>query len=233
MIYRHSQNAARLNANDLKDQCKARFSDYHRRDKRIPNTPQTPKNPKTKNNTDPACCFAPLDLKMAARDGSFEGYASLFGKADMGRDVVMAGAFSQSLKKRGSFGIKMLFQHDPAQIIGVWQDIHEDRRGLYVRGQLMLDLAKGRDMLALMRAGALEGLSIGFRVLKARQDRAAGVRRLFAVDLWEISVVTFPMQPEAKITAVKAQTAAAERKDYPQAYLLNKIGQAAQGLRGW
>jgi HK97 family phage prohead protease len=106
----------------------------------------------------------------------------------------------------------MLFQHDPNQPIGVWLDVREDAHGLYVKGRLTLDVARAREVLALMRAGALDGLSIGYRTVRGRTDAGTGVRRLMEVDLWEISVVTFPMLPDARVSAVKtAPTAAALR----------------------
>ncbi|MEO1793986.1 MAG: HK97 family phage prohead protease [Pseudomonadota bacterium] len=148
--------------------------------------------------------FCALDLKEVTLEGVFEGYASLFDREDLGRDVVKRGAFRETVAKRGVDGIRMLFQHDPAQPIGVWQRIHEDARGLHVRGRLMSDVAKGREVLSLMRAGAVDGLSIGFRASRVRQDRKTGTRHLIKVDLWEISVVTFPMQPEARVSSVKA-----------------------------
>jgi len=147
--------------------------------------------------------FTPLDLKRVALDGSFEGYASLFEREDMGRDVVVPGAFAESLRMRGTSGIKMLFQHDPNQPIGVWERLREDSRGLFAAGRLMSDVAKSREVLSLMRAGVLDGLSIGFRAIKGRRDPASGIRRLEKVDLWEISVVTFPMLPEARVHRVK------------------------------
>lgn len=149
--------------------------------------------------------FSALDLKAVDADGSFEGYASLFGAEDLGRDVIQAGAFRASLARRGAGGVKLLFQHDPNQPIGVWVDIAEDAKGLYARGRLMSEVARAREVLALMRAGALDGLSIGFRTVKGARDARTGVRRIAEVDLWEISVVTFPMQPEARVAAVKAR----------------------------
>lgn len=147
--------------------------------------------------------FCAFDLKRVEEDGAFEGYASLFGRVDLGKDVVERGAFRESLARRGAKGIKMLFQHDPAQVIGVWDDLREDARGLYVRGRLMPEVAKAREVLALMREGALDGLSIGFRTQEGRRDGRGGLRRLRKIDLWEISVVTFPMLPEARVTRVK------------------------------
>jgi len=146
----------------------------------------------------------PLEAK-SIDDGVFEGYASLFNREDLGHDVIAPGAFRESLASRGAARIKMLFQHDPAEPIGVWDEIREDARGLYVRGRLMTAVSKAREVLMLMRAGALDGLSIGFKAVKARRDAATGVRRLEKVDLWEISVVTFPMLPGARVESVKAR----------------------------
>jgi len=119
--------------------------------------------------------------------------------------VVVRGAFAESLRAKGLSGIKMLFQHDPAEPIGVWEEIREDSKGLYVRGRLMTAVSKAREVLSLMRAGALDGLSIGFKAQRTQRDARSGVRRILKLDLWEISVVTFPMLPQARIAAVKAQ----------------------------
>jgi uncharacterized protein len=161
--------------------------------------------PTTNTTTTPELKFTPLDLKRVAPDGAFEGYASLFNLEDLGHDVIAPGAFRDSLARRGPAGIRMLFQHDPAEPIGVWEHIGEDVRGLYARGRLMLDVARAREVLSLMRAGALDGLSIGFRAVAGRRDAKTGIRRLTKVDLWEISVVTFPLLPEARIAYVKAR----------------------------
>lgn len=155
----------------------------------------------------------PLALKDVDTDGTFVGYASLFGREDLARDVVEPGAFAASLARRGLQAIKMLWHHDPAEPIGRWLEIREDGQGLAVRGRLITELARGREALTLMRAGAVDGLSIGFRTVRARTDKTAGIRRLIEVDLWEISVVTFPMLPEARIAAVKG----ARPRDCPQA----------------
>jgi HK97 family phage prohead protease len=147
-----------------------------------------------------------LRLDGVEADGSFSGYASLFGRVDLGRDVVERGAFARSLEKRGAAGIRMLFQHDPASPIGSWRDVREDARGLFVRGQLALDSAKAREVHALMRGRALDGLSIGFRTVRARKETKSGVRRILEADLWEISVVTFPMLPDARVDSVKSRS---------------------------
>ncbi|MBN8996501.1 MAG: HK97 family phage prohead protease [Rhizobiales bacterium] len=149
--------------------------------------------------------FARGDIAVEA-DGTFAGYASLFGKADLGRDMVMPGAFAESLRRRGAGGIRMLWQHDPNQPIGIWLDMREDARGLHVKGRLAGGVGKAREVLALIRAGALDGLSIGYRTVRARKDASSGVRRLLEVDLFEVSVVTFPMLPGARVESVKRAT---------------------------
>lgn len=148
--------------------------------------------------------FCAADLKGVDQTGVFEGYASVFNRQDLGRDVVLPGAFRESLKARGARGVRMLFQHDPNQPIGIWERIYEDARGLFVRGRIMTEVAKGRELLALMRAGALDGLSIGFRTEQGVRSKQTGVRRLRKIDLWEISVVTFPMLPDARVSSVKS-----------------------------
>jgi len=147
--------------------------------------------------------FVDLVLDEIAADGTFSGYASLFGTVDLGRDVVEKGAFAKSLRSRGAAGIRMLFQHDPNEPIGTWTELREDARGLFVRGTLAAGVSRSREVLDLMRGGALDGLSIGFRAVKARADAKTGIRRIIEADLWEISVVTFPMQPGARVEKVK------------------------------
>ena len=124
--------------------------------------------------------FAPCDLKSVEADGTFAGYASLFGEVDLGQDLVMPGAFCDSLRSRGAQGVKLLFQHDPNEPIGVWLDLVEDGKGLFARGRLMPEVTRGREVLSLMRAGALDGLSIDRphrsdeRRAPSRQDRSVG-----------------------------------------------------------
>ncbi|CCJ06934.1 HK97 family phage prohead protease [Methylocystis sp. SC2] len=152
---------------------------------------------------------AELPLLQANDAGAFSGYASLFGVVDSGGDMVLAGAFARSLIKRGAPGVKMLWQHNAAEPIGVWTSIVEDARGLKVEGRLDLSVARAREALSLMRKGAIDGLSIGFRTLRATTEKSSGVRRLHEIDLWEISVVTFPMLSQARIGAVKQSRNAA------------------------
>ncbi|MBM3562077.1 MAG: HK97 family phage prohead protease [Alphaproteobacteria bacterium] len=156
-----------------------------------------------RRNAAPEVKRTELPLLQANEAGAFSGYASLFGVVDSGGDMVMAGAFARSLIKRGVRGVKMLWQHQAAEPIGLWISIVEDARGLKVEGHLDLSVARAREALSLMRKGAIDGLSIGFRTLRATTEKSSGVRRLHDIDLWEISIVTFPMLPQARIGAVK------------------------------
>ncbi len=149
--------------------------------------------------------FAGAPLAKVSVDGTFEGYASLFGVVDLGRDRVSPGAFRDCLARKAPQAIKLLWQHDPAHPLGIWQEIREDGHGLKVRGQLDLAVAKAREVHALMRSGAVDGLSIGFRTERSRKDAATGIRSLEKLDLWEVSIVTFPMLPGARVSAVKRQ----------------------------
>ncbi|MFD1882371.1 HK97 family phage prohead protease [Paracoccus pacificus] len=133
------------------------------------------------------------------------GYASVFGITDQGGDVVMPGAYGASLKRLAEKGgkVRMLWQHDPARPIGIWDEIREDDRGLWVKGRLLPDVAQAREAAALIAAGAIDGLSIGYRTVSAERD-AKGRRLLTEVELWEVSLVTFPMLPDAKVGAKSA-----------------------------
>ena len=125
---------------------------------------------------------------------------------DLSHDIIEPGAFRASLARRGPSGVRMLYQHDPAEPIGRWLDIRETARGLFVRGEILPDVQRGREVLSLLRAGVVDGLSIGFRTVKGRTDRRTGIRHLSEIDLWEISIVTFPMQPAARVREVRSAT---------------------------
>ena len=146
--------------------------------------------------------LSPSRLELHS-DGTIEGYASLFGAVDQARDMVMPGAFTQTLKERGLRKIPMLFQHDPAEPVGVWLELAEDFRGLRARGRLIPDVTRARELLALLRSGAIDGLSIGYRTVRGVIDPRTRVRKLYQVDLWEISIVTFPLLDGARVAAVK------------------------------
>lgn len=144
--------------------------------------------------------FCQPEAALVLKDGwVVEGYASLFGVADRGGDVVERGAYAASLGQKGR-RVRMLWQHDPAEPIGVWDEVREDEAGLYVKGRLLKDVARAREAAALLEAGAIEGLSIGYRTLRSKKDDG-GRRRLLELELWEVSLVTFPMLPDARVGA--------------------------------
>jgi len=129
----------------------------------------------------------------------FAGYAAVFDRPDRGGDVIRAGAFAASLK-RGTGAVPLLWQHAPGRPIGRIDYLKEDRRGLRVIGRLS-DGAAGREAAALLKDGAVKGLSFGYRV-RAAEGHAP--RALTELDLVEISLVTFPMQPNARVHALEA-----------------------------
>ncbi|MBS7803516.1 HK97 family phage prohead protease [Rhizobiales bacterium TNE-4] len=135
---------------------------------------------------------------------TIEGYASLFDRVDLGRDVVLPGAFTASLERRGPRDVRMLWQHDAAEPVGLWTDMQEDRNGLRVRGVLLPEVKRARELAALIAHGAIDGLSIGFRAIRARRDPTQRLRRIAEIDLWEISLVTFPLLPGARLNRFNA-----------------------------
>ena len=124
----------------------------------------------------------------------------MFGTADQGGDVVQQGAYAKSLNALKSRGrsVKMLWQHDPNRPIGVWDEVYEDKYGLFVKGRILTDIQAGREAIALVEAGAIDGLSIGYRTVRSEKG-AKGGRNLHELELWEVSLVTFPMLPEARV----------------------------------
>jgi len=174
------------------------------------------------------------EITRVRADGTFSGYASVFGIEDLSHDIVERGAFAASLTKRGPNGVKMLYQHDPADPIGKWHVIRETPKGLFVVGQLNTRLTRGREVLEMMREGIVDGLSIGFRTVKGHTDRKSGIRRLSEVDLWEISVVTFPMQPDARVSTLKSARPVVQLNRMTpaeQSQLATRFRQAAARLR--
>lgn len=147
-----------------------------------------------------------LQIKATGEDGTVEGYGSVFDVEDSYSDVITAGAFKASLAAHKSAGTMpaMLWQHDPEDPIGVWTDMVEDGKGLRVKGQLALETQLGRETHALLKMGAITGLSIGFISKAWNFDQESGIRTLTEIDLWEVSLVTFPANTKARITAVKA-----------------------------
>ena len=145
--------------------------------------------------------FASFSDRVQVTDGAeISGYASVFGTADQGGDVVEKGAYAQSIAALQAAGqrVKMLWQHDPTQPIGVWDEVREDATGLWVKGRLLDSTQKGREAMALIEAGAIDGLSIGYRTKTAVRNEK-GQRLLKELELWEVSLVTFPMLPSARV----------------------------------
>ncbi len=139
--------------------------------------------------------------------GVFSGYGSIFGNKDLGNDVMVQGAFAKSIASKGPKGVKLLYQHDAKEPIGVFDEIIEDKKGLRVKGRLAMGTQKGREVYELMKMGAIDGLSIGYRVSPkgAMYDERGKKRMLKEVDLMEISAVTFPMNTRARVQAVKGE----------------------------
>lgn len=148
-----------------------------------------------------------LELRATGADGEVEGYGSVFNNSDDYGDVIVPGAFGASLAEHRAAGTMpaMLWQHDSDEPIGVWTEMSEDANGLRIKGRLALDVSKGREAYALLKMGALNGLSIGFYAKEATYDRGTDIRTLTEIDLWEVSLVTFPANRLARITQVKSR----------------------------
>ncbi len=143
-----------------------------------------------------------LSLKQLEAEGVFAGYASVFNVVDSQQDIILPGAFKETLQGRVA-DIKLLWQHDMREPIGMVEEMREDRNGLYVKGRLLLEVARAREAYALLKQGIVSGLSIGYTPRSWKMDAQHGIRRLHALDLWEISLVTFPANEAARITVVK------------------------------
>ena len=153
-------------------------------------------------NLDLECDYKGLDTDD---DGSFEGYASVFGNKDLGNDVIKKGAFADSIKYKKPKQIKLLYQHKTDEPIGVIDTLEEDSRGLKIKGRLAMGTQKGKEVFELMKMGALDSMSIGYRLSPDdyKYNDKQKKRTITNLDLMEISMVTFPMNPKAKITKVK------------------------------
>jgi HK97 family phage prohead protease len=149
---------------------------------------------------------APLEVKAFDDAGVFEGYASVFGVVDSDGDVISKGAFKKSLTQYGESNRrpKMLWMHKTDQIIGKWQEIREDDTGLYVKGSLIMEVQKGREAYALLKAGELDSMSVGFNVDSATPRGTKG-NNINELSLWEISLVTWGANPEARVSEVKSE----------------------------
>lgn len=149
----------------------------------------------------------PLEIKAVDDSGTFSGYLSVFGTLDSYRDIVMPGAFAESL---GKWKVKdrlppMLWQHRSAEPIGRFVSMAEDGKGLLVEGELLVkDIARAREAYALVKAKVVSGMSIGFETVGEEIDKANRARKLTKIDLWEGSIVTFPANEDAQIASIKS-----------------------------
>lgn len=157
----------------------------------------------------------PLSIKAAGDEGKVEGYGSVFSVMDAYADIVAPGAFASSLKAHKAAGTMpaMLWQHDSDEPVGVWDDMTEDEHGLRVTGRLAMDTIRGREAQSLLKMGAISGLSIGFYSREWSYNAETDVRTLTSVDLWEVSLVTFPANQSARVQSVKAIDDLATLKD--------------------
>lgn len=155
----------------------------------------------------------PFEIKAVHDDGVFEGFGSVFGNVDSYKEIVAPGAFAESLAAWKSAGRlpPVLWQHRSGEPIGPYVEMEEQPVGLWVKGRLLVDdVVRAKEARALMKAKAVNGLSIGFVTREDSYDRVTGIRTLKKVDLWEVSVVTFPANPAAQISSVKSSIDAIE-----------------------
>lgn len=143
----------------------------------------------------------PFKIKAVSDDGLFSGYGSVFNVVDSYKEVVVQGAFSDSLQGRMP---SLLWQHRSGEPIGVYTAVQEDNVGLYVEGKLALKTSRGAEAYELLKMGAISGLSIGFITREDSYDKVSGIRTLKKVDLWEVSLVTFPANDAARVATVKS-----------------------------
>lgn len=159
-----------------------------------------------------------LKIKAVQEDGFFSGYGAVFGNVDWYNDVILPGAFAKSLEKWAEKN-KMppvLWNHNDGEPIGVYTNIYEDEKGLFVEGRLLVDdVPRAKSTHALLKAGAIDGLSIGYKTKKANQQ-TNGIRELIELDLGEISIVTMPANEESLITSVKSKLEDGELPTLPE-----------------
>jgi uncharacterized protein len=148
-----------------------------------------------------------LQVKELTEEGTFEGYASVFGVRDSYNEVVEPGAFVESLvrHKREGTAPLMLWQHDSWSPIGVWEDLAEDNKGLRGKGRLLTGVQKADEAKILLKAGAIQGLSVGYREVDTTPAESGGPRKLVKLDLMEVSIVSFPANRRARVEAVKSE----------------------------
>lgn len=161
-----------------------------------------------------------LSLKNIEENGIFSGYASVFNIIDKQNDLILPGAFKKNLNNNK---IKLLWQHDPGEPIGKIIDVYENDVGLYIVAQLLLSIQKAKEIYLMLKAGMIDGLSIGYVPVKYDTDHETGARILKQIELWEVSLVTFPANSVAQVVNVKNQNS-------EQMILVQAIGKAKNVL---
>lgn len=159
-----------------------------------------------------------LEIKAVQEDGFFSGYGAVFGNVDWYNDVILPGAFSKTLEEWASKNKfpPVLWNHNDSEPIGVYTKIYEDAKGLYVEGRLLIDdVPRAKSTHALLKAGAIDGLSIGY-VTKKANKQTNGIRELVELGLGEISIVTTPANEESLITSVKSKLEGGDLPSLPE-----------------
>jgi uncharacterized protein len=139
------------------------------------------------------------EIKSVTEDGIIEGYASVFNLEDSYSDIIKPGAFSKIDLKN----VKLLWQHKPDEPIGLIESLFEDEYGLFIKAKLLLTVQRAKEAYELLKSKAIQGLSIGYRAEKFRHDYKQGVRIIEKIELFEVSLVTFPANKDANIISVK------------------------------
>lgn len=175
-----------------------------------------------------------FDVKeMPDESGTFAGYGAVFGNVDLGRDIILKGAFTETLSKWRAKGKlpKMLWHHNMRQPIGVWTEMKEDDYGLFVRGRFTKGVQAAEEVHLLLKDQAIDGLSIGYDAIDPEYDRDMNVRKLVKVDLWECSLVTLGMNQEAVVTNVKTAGDIKTVREFEEA-LRAQLGYSHAAARG-
>nr|WP_232503112.1 HK97 family phage prohead protease [Wolbachia endosymbiont of Cimex lectularius] len=163
-----------------------------------------------------------LSIKSIEENGVFSGYVSVFNVVDKQNDLILPGAFKENLNKDKT---TLLWQHNPSEPIGYIIDIHENDVGLYITAHLLLGIQKAEEVYLMLKTGVINGLSIGYIPIEYDIDHESEARVLRQVELWEVSLVTFPANLAAQVVNVKSQ-------DNEQKVLIRAIKKARDALTG-
>lgn len=160
-----------------------------------------------------------LEIKAVQDDGFFSGYGAVFGNLDWYNDIILPGAFKQTLNDwtaKGKYP-PVLWNHSTNEPIGVYTKMVEDEKGLYVEGKLLInDVARAKSTHALLKAGAIDGMSIGYRTIKSSHNESTDIRELIQLGLDEISIVTMPANEKSTVTSVKSKLEGGELPSLPE-----------------